>query len=232
GTAGRSAGVTVRGTPRGVAAVGVVVTDVGRSALALSSVSVATGRGTFRLAGLLHDAVTPPHWRYDATHQGWGFFTDTTAKGWLWTRSPSGGPPPPATTRIVRGPAYDPATVEVRSPRPVELVRSVSFAPGWTAAERPTRPGAGRRGQAGTTVPVRADGPVQAVDVPAGDHLVTFTYHPLSVSVGLYLSGAGAAALVTGSAWELTDGRRRRSRASKRHHPSATRQARASREST
>ncbi|MGH9069089.1 MAG: hypothetical protein ACRD0J_16625, partial [Acidimicrobiales bacterium] len=120
GTAGRSAGVTVRGTPRGVAAVGVVVTDVGRSALALSSVSVATGRGTFRLAGLLHDAVTPPHWRYDATHQGWGFFTDTTAKGWLWTRSPSGGPPPPATTRIVRGPAYDPATVEVRSPRPVE----------------------------------------------------------------------------------------------------------------
>jgi hypothetical protein len=60
-------------------------------------------------------------------------------------------------------------------------VRSVAAIPGWTATWRPA---AGHP----VTLPVRADGVTQAVDVPPGSGMLTWHYAPPHLVAGLGIS--------------------------------------------
>jgi hypothetical protein len=88
-----------------------------------------------------------------------------------------------------RGPAGEPVTAAVRSPHGVQLVRSVAAIPGWTASWQP---------RTGPAVPltVQRAGVVQAVDLPPGKGVVTWTYTPPRFAVGCSLSLAGLGAIV------------------------------------
>jgi uncharacterized membrane protein YfhO len=69
----------------------------------------------------------------------------------------------------------------VSSPDGVRVVRSVTAIDGWSATWQP------RQGPA-TGLTVKADGLVQAVDVPPGLGVLTFRYAPPRFTAGLTLS--------------------------------------------
>ena len=66
------------------------------------------------------------------------------------------------------------------------VVRSVAAIPGWSASWQP------RQGPA-TTLTVQRDGVVQAVDVPPGLGVLTWSYTPPRFLAGLSLSLAATA---------------------------------------
>ena len=76
------------------------------------------------------------------------------------------------------------------------LVISEAYERGWKAAID------------GQRVPIiPANGWMQAIAIPAGDHQVTLRYEPLSLVAGLWISALTALALTAGSIWSLA-GRR------------------------
>ena len=90
--------------------------------------------------------------------------------------------------RRIAGSAAAPASAAVFSPHGVRVIRSVAATAGWTAIWRP------RHGRA-AALAVRRDGLVQAVDVPAGHGVVTWSYRPPGFRMGFALS-LGATALI------------------------------------
>jgi hypothetical protein len=78
----------------------------------------------------------------------------------------------------------------VDSPGGAEVVRGVAFLPGWTATWTPSS------GGSTTTLAVRSSGLVQAVDVPGGRGVVTWSYRAPGVVAGLVLTGLGVLVLV------------------------------------
>jgi len=141
-----------------------------------------------------------------------GVFANTQARGWAWATDPGGGAPGSGTTVAAVAPSPDGSqTITVRSATPVDVVRSMSFTPGWHATSRPLGDGA----RAGSThsLEVTADGLVQRVALPAGDWAVTFTYRPSSAVVALVVSALAGLLML---AWVAVDlglvlfGRRRR----------------------
>lgn len=204
---GDRTGSTVLPLPHLATAVGVAVANDARAPLALTGVTVTTTSGAFRLAGALHDAVTPPHWRFDGTHGQWGFFLDTAARGWVWSQAGggpagAGGRPARASVRVLGGAPGGPQRLEVVAAKPVLVVRSVSQAPGWSArVQAPNAPA--------VSTSVLSVGLLQGVQVPAGRHVVSFVYQSPRLGLGLGLSGLGLALAAALAAWELVRGRRR-----------------------
>jgi hypothetical protein len=92
-----------------------------------------------------------------------------------------GGSMAGASISSVTGPADDPVTATVSSRHGIRLVRSVAAIPGWSATWNP------RSGPAVPLVIHRA-GLVQAVAVPAGQGVVTWSYTPPWFMVGATLS--------------------------------------------
>jgi len=182
--------------------------------------SVTTADGRRLVAdGQLQGAVTAPRWRYAGADGSFAVFADRFARGAFWlqplpgrqapaqrgtvtsgaatsgtagaaapgasgTGAPAGGIPG-ATVRRVAGSAGGQAAAEVSSPHGVRVIRSVAAIPGWSATWHP------RAGPA-VALAVRRDGLVQAVDVPPGRGVVTWSYVPPGFRAGGALSLAAA----------------------------------------
>src|SRR6266516_3348430 len=150
--------------------------------------SVADPDGNVVVAnGQLQHALTPPRWGY-AGHDGpFAVFADHVARGPLSLQPLPGRSMSGASVRQV-GSAGAPTAAEVSSPYGVRIVRSVAAIAGWSATWHP------RRGRT-TTLAVSRAGLVQAVDVPPGSGVVTWSYVPPWFTAGLALS-LGATALI------------------------------------
>ena len=96
---------------------------------------------------------------------------------------------PGATVRRLAGPAAGPTAAAVFSPHGVRVIRAVAAIPGWSAAWHP------RDGRTAALTVDRA-GLVQAVDVPPGRGVVTWSYVPPGFPVGAGLSLAAAILIV------------------------------------
>jgi hypothetical protein len=155
--------------------------------LAAPSVVAANGT-TFTADGQLQNAVTPPRWGFAGDDGSFAVFVDRFARGPLSIQALPGRPAVGAWVRREAGPAAEPASAEVFSPHGVRVVRSVAAIPGWTASWQP------RRGPA-ATLTVQPDGLVQAVDVPPGHGVVTWSYVAPGFAAGFALS-LGAAVLM------------------------------------
>ncbi len=212
--AGRS-GITVTAT--GAAggpfhAGGLVLLASGVPVAVEAAVVHTAGGVAYRVDGSLRDIVAPPRWHFVGMDGVFCVFAPASASGRAWV---SGAPS--AAVHVVSDSAWGDETIRVRTARSATLVRSVEFASGWQATVTDTRP-TGAAGQTPAPRPamVRRHGLLQAVTVPAGTHLVRFTYRPAVAYEGLALSALGAVAVILLALWPAlwaARGRRRRRRA-------------------
>ena len=185
--------------PQPVASVAVAAQTPGRSAGApgsqsvprsLGPPSVTVAGGSVLVAdGQLQDALVPPHWESAGFDGPFAVFANRFAQPPLRIEALAGRPLSGAWLRGSGGAPAEPAAATVYSPHGARVVRSVAAIDGWSATWQP------RHGPA-VALTVQADGLVQAVDVPPGLGVVTWSYSPPGFRAGLALSLA-AAALVT-----------------------------------
>jgi hypothetical protein len=153
--------------------------------------------------GQLQNALTPPRWGYAGHDGSFAVFVDHFARRPLSLQALAGRPASGAVVRQLAGPATAPTAATVSSPHGVRVIRAVAAIPGWTATWQPARGPA-------ASLPVSRAGVVQAVDVPPGQGLLTWTYTPPGFTAGLTLSLV-AIALILILAIGAWLGRRRRS---------------------
>jgi len=172
--------------PRPVTGVAVIAQAAGER-IRLGPPSM-TGRhgAVFVADGQLQDALVPPRWTFASQDGPFAVFVDHLARGPLVLEALPGRSASGASVTQLSGPADEPAAAQVRSPHGVRLVRAVAAIPGWSATWQPAdgRP---------VTLPVYRAGLVQAVDVPPGAGVVTWTYLPPGFTAGLAPSIAAAA---------------------------------------
>ena len=183
--------------PQPVASVAVVgqvparPAGAGREVGPLSPPSVITADGSVLVAdGRLQDALVPPHWEFAGFDGPFAIFANHLAQPPLRIQALPGRSVSGAWIRGSGGAPAEPAMATVFSPHGARVVRSVAAISGWNATWQP------RRGPA-TPLRVQPDGLVQAVDVPPGLGVVTWSYTPPGFPAGLALSLI-AAALVVG----------------------------------
>lgn len=128
-------------------------------------------------------------WVAAGSLDGFSLWRPTRSRGPVWT-VPTGSTlsPAPTISHLHQG-AQDAWTMDVASPAPVEVVRSVAYAPGWSAVL--TGP-AGRS----RTVRVVEHGLVQAAFVPAGVTHISWRYTAPGIDAGIVLTALGALGLV------------------------------------
>jgi len=164
-----------------VTSVAVLVRAGGKSSQ-LGPPSVAEPDGSVLVAdGQLQDALVPPRWGYAGRDGSFAVFADHLARGPLSLAALPGRSVSGASVRRAAGSAADPTAAAVASRRGVRVIRSVAATAGWSATWQP------RRGPA-TTLAVRRFGLVQAVDVPPGTGVVTWSYVPPWFTAGFALS--------------------------------------------
>jgi hypothetical protein len=156
------------------------------------------GQGTYRVDGSLRDIVTGGRWHYIGPDGYFSVFAPRTADGRAWVVGAAG-----ATARVVDSSPWGSETIRVDASRSATLVRSEQYESGWRASVTST-------GGHQTAEAVQRRGLVQAVTVPAGVHLVRFTYHPSRAYEGLAVSAVGVAAIAVLGGWPLLLRRRRR----------------------
>ena len=152
----------------------------------------------------LRDIVTPPRWRFVGQDGVFDVFAQPAARGRAWVTGD-----PSATARVVSDSPWGDETIRVDTApaRPPSSARS-SSPPGWQATVT--------RGPAGAAAPSQpapwssAAASSQAVTVPAGVHLVHFTYRPARVFQGLAVSAVGVIVVILLVAWPTFVRRRRR----------------------
>ena len=112
--------------------------------------------------------------------------------------SPSGRTPAPAPARVTAdGP--NSVTVEATARRPGYLILDDSVYPGWQASVD---------GRSVHWTPANED--FRAVPIPAGRHIIRFTYRPASVVVGAVISALCIVALLAMGGFGIVRGRRSR----------------------
>jgi hypothetical protein len=169
-------------------------------ASAVSDTSIVNGTDGQRWAldGILQPALGQSGWRYTGNWTSYGRFARTTVRPPVWVA----GSPAGAEARQVSTTDWGSEVDRVTAPRPVTVVRSETYMPGWHVEAVPAAGGAARR------LSVHAVGLVQGVDVPVGRWTLTFVYRPPGLTAGLVGSAAAIVALAgTGVVWML---RRRR----------------------
>jgi hypothetical protein len=175
-------GVTVS---QPVASVAVVArTSGGPAALGPPSVTVAGG-GVVMADGQLQDALVPPHWVFAGFDGPFAILANRLAHAALRIEALPGRSISRAWVRGSGGAPAEPTAATVFSPHGARVVRSVAAIAGWSAAWQP------RHGPA-TALTVQRDGLVQAVDIPPGLGVVTWSYTPPGFLPGLALSLAAA----------------------------------------
>ena len=140
--------------------------------------------------GQLQNALVPPRWGFAGHDGSFAVFVDRFAAGSLSLRALPGRQASGASVRRLAGPAAEPTAAGVSSPHGVRVVRAVAAIPGWSATWYP-------RGGRAVTLAVHRAGLVQAVDVPPGRGVVTWSYAPPGFRLGFALSlGAGLLVLL------------------------------------
>jgi hypothetical protein len=158
------------------------------------------GQGTYRVDGSLRDIVTSPRWHFLGMNGVFSVFAPSSARGRAWVTGDRS-----ATARVISDSAWGDETVRVTTTRAATLVRSEQFTSGWQATVTGQSTGAPAH-----SAVVRRLGLVQAVPVPAGVHLVRFTYRPWRVEEGFAASAVGVVIVVVLACWPLVLRRRRR----------------------
>ena len=149
--------------------------------------SVTVAGGSVLVAdGQLQDALVPPHWEFAGLDGPFAVFANRFAQPPLRIQALGGRPLSGAWLRGSGGAPAEPTAATVYSPHGARVVRSVAAIDGWSATWQP------RHGPA-VPLTVQRDGLVQAVDVPPGLGVVTWSYTPPGFPVGLALSLAAAA---------------------------------------
>ena len=167
--------------PHPVTAVAVVAQAGGKPSH-LGPLTVTGAHGDVSVAnGQLQNALTPPRWGYAGHDGSFAVFVDNFARRPLSLQAVPGRPASGATVARLAGPATAPAAATVSSPHGIRVIRAVAAIPGWAATWRPAH------GPAASLAVSRA-GAVQAVDVPAGRGVLTWTYSPPGGTAGLTLS--------------------------------------------
>jgi hypothetical protein len=165
-----------------------------------------TAQGSYFVADGVMTSALVAQWTFDGDKQGLAYFTNRHAVAPLTLRALKGEALGSATVRARGGPALEPTTAAVDTPHGARVVRAVTNIPGWTATWTPSSGGAGQ------TLPVRRSGLVQAVDVPAGQGVLTWYYDAPGVIPGLILSLLGVVLLVSLAGGTLYLSRRSRLR--------------------
>jgi hypothetical protein len=178
-----------------------VVGQAGQAAVTLGAPSVVENGGQVLVAdGQLQDALVPPRWNLAGFDGDFAVFTDKLASGPLTVQALPGRSAADASVRYLTSSSGDPVRATVSSADGVRLVRSVAAIPGWTAVWQPSDGTA-------VTLPVQADGLVQAVDVPAGRGTVTWHYTAPRFTAGLALTLGATMFLVLFTALALAGDR-------------------------
>ena len=154
--------------------------------------------------GQLADAVVPPHWTFAGFDGSFAVFANRLARPplsiqalgiqALGIQARAGRSAAGAWVTGAGGTPTGRAVATVFSRSGARVVRSVSDIPGWSATWQP------RHGPA-AALAVQRDGLVQAVDVPAGLGVITWSYTPPLFPAGLALSLGATAVLLVVLAW-------------------------------
>ena len=139
--------------------------------------------------GQLQNALVPPRWGFAGHDGSFAIFVNHFARQPLSLAALPGRPAPGATVRRLAGPAAGPTAAAVFSPHGVRVIRAVAGIPGWSVTWHP------RTGRPAALTVDRA-GLVQAVDVPPGRGVVTWSYVPPGFPVGAGLSLAAAGLII------------------------------------
>ena len=175
---GATLGITL---PQPVPGIAVLGQEQGApSPLGPPSVVVADG-SVFVANGQLQNALVPSHWKFAGFDGPFAVFANPSAQGPLHIEALPGRSASGAWLTISAGGPAEPTAATVYSPQGARVVRSVAAIPGWTATWQP------KQGPA-TALAVQRDGLVQAVDVPPGLGVVTWTYTSPGFPAGLVLS--------------------------------------------
>ncbi|MGH9074957.1 MAG: hypothetical protein ACRDZQ_12695, partial [Acidimicrobiales bacterium] len=125
-------------------------------------------------------------WVAAGTLDGYSLWRPTRSLGPLWTVPPSTGS---KLGNLHRG-QQDAWSAAISTTAPTEVVRSVAYAPGWSAVV--SGPSIGTR-----TVPVVRQGLVQGAFVPARVTHIAWRYNPPGLTKGIALTALGALAMAS-----------------------------------
>jgi hypothetical protein len=131
--------------------------------------------------GQLQDALVPPHWEFAGFDGRFAVFANHFAQPPLRIEALPGRSASGAWLQGSGGAPAEPGAATVFSPHGARVVRSVATIAGWSATWQ------SRQGPA-TQLAVQRDGLVQAVDVPPGLGVITWSYTPPGFPAGLALS--------------------------------------------
>jgi hypothetical protein len=147
------------------------------------------GSGVFVADGQLQAALVPSHWTFAGFDGSFAIFANHLAQPPLSIEALPGRSSSGAWIKGTGGAPAEPAQATVFSPAGARVVRAVAAIAGWRATWQP------QHGPA-ITLAVQRDGLIQAVDVPAGLGVVTWSYTSPLFRAGLVLSLAAAALIV------------------------------------
>jgi hypothetical protein len=156
----------------------------------------------FQLDGMLQGLLAPSTWSYHGHEGPVLFYRNLKADGQAWLE-PLGSQTVTSTraagtvTQPTRAEWQDPVDY-VTAPKGALLVRSESYAPGWSATVVPAghRKTAAAPGAVAVSVPVRPVALVQGVTLPPGRWVVTWRYRSSRAEVGLVAGFIGFLALL------------------------------------
>jgi hypothetical protein len=208
-------------SPNTGSAEAVVVRDPGSGAVTVGAVVVVTQNPDDRLLldGSLQGSLAIPLWDYDGHLGPYTVFINHDVDGTAWlqsasSRSLSGAQPGLGSVVTTSESTTGEEKMSVVAKRPSLLVRSVAYEPGSTALLTP-KGGSSRR------LAVRRLGLIQAVEIPAGNYQVTWSYAPQSVVLGVLFSlGSLIVVMVVAAVFIADRRRRRRDRGAGNHCPS------------
>jgi hypothetical protein len=164
-------------TPQPVASVAMIGRTGGAPGrLGPPSMTDPAGR-TFVADGQLQNALLPPRWGYAGHDGSFAVFVDRFARGPLSLEALPGRSASGAWVHPMAGPAVAPTVAAAFSPHGARIVRSVAAIPGWSVTWQPDSGPA-------VALAVRRTGLVQAVDVPPGRGVLTWSYTPPQGTVG------------------------------------------------
>jgi len=145
----------------------------------------------FQLDGLLQGLLPAPDWSYEGHVGPVDLYSNGRAFGQAWLQ-PAASPAKVSASRaagsvvqLPRAEWQDPVEV-VSAPHGALLVRSEAYSPGWSVTIVPTAGASRARAEeASVSLPVRAVGGLQGVDLPPGRWTVTWRYRSVRAEVGL-----------------------------------------------
>ncbi|NNN20828.1 MAG: hypothetical protein HKL80_02335 [Acidimicrobiales bacterium] len=201
----KNGATTIKVTIPSTNSVGVSVRLLSGPTLGPSRIAVGAGGREFLVDGLYALSITPGGWAYKGVLDNFAHFQSTYVPSYAWIEQKDQNHPVVGNAQLVSNSSPNSALFSVTTNHPALLIRSEAYDPGWHA-QIEVSSGLWRDAS------VIAVGLDQGVDVPAGHHLVRFTYVPVGIYTGLKISITTLiGTLLCWAAWLLT--RRYRHRA-------------------